>query len=225
MNWLAQMVPAAWADPAVVLQPSFDKLADFLAAELDAGVTLYPPKGAWFAALEAVPPAAVKVVILGQDPYHGPGEAHGYAFSVPRGVKVPPSLRNIWQELARDLGLTPPQHGNLQHWAEQGVLLLNSTLTVEADCAASHAKRGWAPFTDALVARLSNDFDHLVFMLWGAHAQKKGALIDRTRHCVLESPHPSPLSAHRGFIGNGHFSAANQYLQSVGKAPIDWKIR
>ncbi|HSC80953.1 MAG TPA: uracil-DNA glycosylase [Chitinolyticbacter sp.] len=225
MNWLAQQVPAAWADPAVVSSASFDRLADFLAAELEAGVTLYPPKAQWFAALAAMPPRGVKVVILGQDPYHGPGEAHGFAFSVPLGVKTPPSLRNIWQELARDLGLTPPAHGNLEAWAEQGVLLLNSTLTVEADCAASHAKRGWAPFTDAVISRLANEFDHLVFMLWGAHAQKKGALIDRTRHCVLESPHPSPLSAHRGFIGNGHFSKANHYLHSMGKAPIDWEIR
>ncbi|WP_408611923.1 uracil-DNA glycosylase [Chitiniphilus purpureus] len=220
------MIPAGWRELAApaTQTPGFERLADFLAAELAQGKRIYPPQDRWFAALEAVPPARVEVVILGQDPYHGAGEAHGLAFSVPPGVRIPPSLRNIWQELARDYGYTPPRHGLLQAWAEQGVLLLNSVLTVEADRAASHAKRGWEAFTDHLVLELARRQDGLVFMLWGAYAQKKGALIDRARHHVLESPHPSPLSAHRGFIGNGHFRSANGYLQSIGKTPINWEI-
>jgi uracil-DNA glycosylase len=161
---------------------------------------------------------------LGQDPYHGAGEAHGLSFSVPHGIKIPPSLANIYKELARDLGLNPPQHGCLQDWAGQGVLLLNSALTVEADKAGSHAKKGWEALTDALIHELAQRHQGLVFMLWGAHAQKKAARIDRTRHLVLESVHPSPLSAYRGFIGNGHFSAANDYLVSQGRSPIDWQL-
>ncbi|GAA5785772.1 uracil-DNA glycosylase [Chitiniphilus shinanonensis] len=227
MNWLAQMMPPAWRELAgdALDSPSFAGLAAFLAAELAAGKTVYPARENWFAALEAVAPDDVKVVVLGQDPYHGAGEAHGLSFSVPRGVRTPPSLRNIWQELARDYGYTPPQHGQLTEWAEQGVLLLNSVLTVEADRAGAHAKRGWEVLTDRLIAELARRREGLVFLLWGAYAQKKAALIDPAHHCVLSSPHPSPLSAHRGFIGNGHFRAANNYLQSIGKTPIHWEIR
>ncbi|SMC24808.1 Uracil-DNA glycosylase [Andreprevotia lacus DSM 23236] len=217
-------LPAAWQAlvAAETTSPRFAKLGEFLVAEAAAGKQIYPPRQHWFAALDALTPQDVKIVILGQDPYHGAGEAHGLAFSVPVGVKTPPSLRNIWQEIARDLGITPPQHGNLAGWARQGVLLLNTSLTVEADCAGSHAKRGWEHFTDRLIHALAQRESGIVFMLWGAHAQKKLPLIDAAQHCVLTSPHPSPLSAHRGFIGNGHFSAANAYLQTRHKAPIDW---
>ncbi|TJZ76343.1 uracil-DNA glycosylase [Chitiniphilus eburneus] len=220
-------MPPAWRDLAgeVLDSPAFAGLATFLEGELAAGKTVYPAQENWFAALDAVAPDAVKVVVLGQDPYHGAGEAHGLSFSVPRGVRIPPSLRNIWQELARDYGYTPPQHGQLDDWAAQGVLLLNSVLTVEADRAAAHARRGWEMLTDRLIAELARRREGLVFLLWGGYAQKKGALIDSHRHCVLTSPHPSPLSAHRGFIGNGHFRAANTYLQSIGKTPINWEIR
>ncbi|KAF0814360.1 Uracil-DNA glycosylase [Andreprevotia sp. IGB-42] len=217
-------IPPAWRALLAeeTASPRFAGLQQFIAAETAAGKVIYPPREQRFAALAAVAPQDVKVVILGQDPYHGAGEAHGLAFSVPLGVKTPPSLRNIWQEIARDLGITPPQHGNLAGWVRQGVLLLNTSLTVEADCAGSHAKRGWEQFTDAVIHALSSRYAGIVFLLWGAHAQKKTALIDTARHCVLASPHPSPLSAHRGFIGNGHFSAANAYLQSEHKAPINW---
>ncbi|QNM98275.1 uracil-DNA glycosylase [Chitinimonas koreensis] len=215
---------AAWlADETA--KPYWAELQAFLAAEAAAGKTIYPPAELRYAALEAVAPSEVKVVILGQDPYHGPGQAHGFSFSVPRGVRPPPSLLNIFKEIARDLGHTPPGHGNLVDWAGQGVLLLNSVLTVEAGQAGSHRKRGWERFTDALVAKLAREREHLVFMLWGGYAEAKQSLIDPARHCVLLSPHPSPLSAHRGFIGNGHFSAANRYLAEHGIAPIDWALR
>jgi uracil-DNA glycosylase len=199
-------------------------LHGFLNDEMAAGKTIYPAKENWYRALQAISPDAVRVVILGQDPYHGVGQAHGLSFSVPHGVRPPPSLLNIFKEIARDLGHTPPQHGNLQAWADQGVLLLNSVLTVEADQAGSHRKRGWERFTDALVAKLAAERDGIVFLLWGAYAEAKAGLIDTSRHCVLTSPHPSPLSAHRGFIGNGHFSAANRYLEGRGHAPIDWSL-
>lgn len=215
---------AAWlADETA--KPYWTELQAFLAAEAAAGKTIYPPAEARYAALEAVAPSEVKVVILGQDPYHGPGQAHGFSFSVPRGVRPPPSLVNIFKEIARDLGHAPPGHGNLVDWAGQGVLLLNSVLTVEAGQAGSHRKRGWERFTDALVAKLAREREHLVFMLWGGYAEAKQSLIDPVRHCVLLSPHPSPLSAHRGFIGNGHFSAANRYLAEHGIVPIDWALR
>ncbi|GAB7126820.1 uracil-DNA glycosylase [Silvimonas sp. JCM 19000] len=219
-------VPAAWQPLLQSLRhdPALLALSDFLEAEATAGKAIYPPREHWFAALEHTRPDAVRVVILGQDPYHGPGQAHGLSFSVPPGVRMPPSLNNIWKELARDFGLTPPQHGTLTRWAEQGVLLLNTVLTVEANKAASHAKRGWEILTDTLIRELAARETGVVFLLWGSHAQKKAALIDRQRHCVLESVHPSPLSAYRGFIGCGHFSAANQYLQQHGRAPIDWAI-
>lgn len=226
MNPLAQAVPAAWQPLAqlAMQQPEWAALAEFLAQEQAAGQIIYPAPDNWFAALRATTPAQVRVVIVGQDPYHGAGEAHGLSFSVPHGVRIPPSLANIFKEIARDLDINPPQHGCLQSWAEQGVLLLNSSLTVRADQAGSHAKAGWQPFTDALIAGLAATQSHIVFMLWGAHAQKKATLIDPQQHLVLKSVHPSPLSAYRGFIGCGHFSAANIYLQQQGRAPIDWSL-
>jgi len=222
MSWWSS-IPMAWQAPLseACQGHALMQLVDFLQNELHAGKRIYPPQEYWFRALELVAPEQVKVVILGQDPYHGAGEAHGLSFSVPDGVKIPPSLRNIWQELARDLGINPPQHGNLTGWAEQGVLLLNTSLTVEADKAASHAKKGWEVLTDAIILHLSQSQSGLVFMLWGAHAQKKAPLIG-AQHYVLHSVHPSPLSAYRGFIGCGHFSAANTYLLQQGKKEIDW---
>ena len=205
-------------------RPEMVELAAFLRAEKARGRTLYPPGPAIFAALDATPFDAVKVVILGQDPYHGPGQAHGLCFSVAPGVPPPPSLQNVFKELQRDLGLPPPDHGCLLPWARQGVLLLNAVLTVEDGRAGSHQGRGWEGFTDAIVRALDREKESLVFMLWGAYAQAKGREIDARRHRVLRAPHPSPLSAHRGFIGCGHFSAANQYLQRHGIAPIDWRL-
>jgi len=164
------------------------------------------------------------VVLLGQDPYHNPGQAHGLCFSVLPGVTPPPSLVNIYKELQRDLGITPAAHGCLQHWAAQGVLLLNAVLTVERSKPASHQGKGWEQFTDAVVAVLNAQGKDLVFLLWGSHAQKKGQYISRSRHLVLESPHPSPLSAHRGFLGNGHFSRTNAWLAEHGKPPVDWRL-
>lgn len=207
-------LPPAWCD----------KLNAFLAAEAAAGKTIYPPEAQRFAALEAVPPQAVRVVILGQDPYHGAGQAHGLSFSVPHGVRLPPSLHNIFREIQRDLGHPLPTHGNLSAWARQGVLLLNSVLTVEAERAGSHRQQGWETLTDVLIATLAEQGRGLVFLLWGAFAQSKARLIDPQRHRVLSSPHPSPLSAYRGFIGNGHFSATNTYLLAQGHAPIDWRL-
>ncbi|WP_027468089.1 uracil-DNA glycosylase [Deefgea rivuli] len=220
---LHQRLPLAWqpALNAACQTPAVLALTEFLQQEISVNKPIYPAKNDWFRALEWLAPEQVRVVILGQDPYHGAGEAHGLSFSVPFGVKTPPSLRNIWQELARDLGITPPQHGNLSGWAEQGVLLLNTSLTVEANKAGSHAKKGWETITDAVIAHLSQSQSGIVFMLWGAHAQKKAYLIGE-QHCILLSVHPSPLSAYRGFIGCGHFSAANAYLQQQGKKEIDW---
>lgn len=219
-------LPPAWADylQAQTSQPYWAALQDFLAAETAAGKTIYPASEHRYAALAYLPPQAVRVVILGQDPYHGPGQAHGLSFSVPQGVPPPPSLRNIFKEIARDLGHTPPQHGNLQAWAAQGVLLLNSVLTVEANAAASHRKRGWERFTDALIARLAQERSGIVFMLWGSYAEAKAELIDAQRHCILRSAHPSPLSAYRGFLGNNHFSLANHYLAAKGQSGIDWAL-
>ena len=226
MNWLSQMVPSPWQALAqsALNQPSWQKLTSFLEQEVVDEQIVYPAREHWFAALHGVAPQDVRVVIVGQDPYHGAGEAHGLSFSVPTGIRIPPSLANIFKEIARDFGHTPPQHGCLQDWAKQGVLLLNTSLTVRADQAGSHAKKGWEPFTDALISGLSAQREHLVFLLWGAHAQKKNSLIASERHCVLQSVHPSPLSAYRGFLGCGHFSAANQYLEQHGYAPIDWRI-
>lgn len=209
------------------LQPEFDKpymarLYDFLRAETDAGEIVYPQDREIFNALNTTPFANVKVVILGQDPYHGEGQAHGLSFSVRKGVRIPPSLRNIYKEIEREFGVAMPRDGDLTGWAKQGVLLLNATLTVRQAAAGSHQKKGWEEFTDAIIHAINEHHDHVVFMLWGAYAQKKGAFIDRARHCVLESVHPSPLSAHRGFIGCGHFKKANDYLAAHGRAPVKW---
>jgi uracil-DNA glycosylase len=214
-GWLAEL-------GAEFDQPYMQQLRAFLIAEKRRGAAIYPEAANWFAAFRSTPFPAVKVVILGQDPYHGPGQAHGLCFSVPRGVAQPPSLVNILAELERDLGLPRPAHGCLDRWAEQGVLLLNSVLTVERAHAGSHQGKGWETFTDRVVEVLSARREHLVFMLWGSYAQRKGRIVDRSRHLVLVSPHPSPLSAYRGFIGNGHFSSANRYLAEHGIDPVDW---
>jgi uracil-DNA glycosylase len=212
-----------------VLGEEFDKpymqaLGEFLRSEKAAGKEIFPPGGLIFNALNSTPLERVKVVIIGQDPYHGPGQAHGLCFSVQPGVPVPPSLANIFKELKRDLNIDPPNHGCLQHWAEQGVLLLNTSLTVEQGKAGSHASAGWQPFTDKVIEVVSRERPHLVFLLWGAHAQSKERLIDPTKHLILRSPHPSPLSAHRGFIGNGHFGRTNKFLEQHGLGPIDWRL-
>lgn len=208
------------------LQPEFDKvyfvsLVDFVRREY-ASKKIFPPAPLIFNAFDQCPLDEVKVVILGQDPYHGVGQAHGLCFSVNDGVEFPPSLINIFKEINRDLTVPVPQTGNLIRWAKQGVLLLNATLTVEAHKAGSHQGKGWETFTDAVIKLLSEKKENLVFMLWGSYAQQKGAYIDASRHLVLKSVHPSPLSAYRGFIGCGHFSAANEYLQSKGKKSIVW---
>lgn len=203
-------------------QPYMAELRAFLLQRKRAGAVIYPPGPLIFNALNSTPFDKVKVVILGQDPYHGPGQAHGLCFSVPDGVPPPPSLVNIYQEIADDLSVPPPRSGNLQPWADQGVLLLNAVLTVERGRAGSHQGIGWERFTDRIVAELNRDRDGLVFLLWGSYAMKKGAAIDRARHLALTAPHPSPLSAHRGFFGCRHFSRANHYLQQHGEAPIRW---
>lgn len=205
-------------------RPDMRALADFLRTEKRAGKVLYPPGPEIFNAFAHTPFDKVRVVILGQDPYHGPGQAHGLCFSVRPGVPVPPSLNNIFAEIARDLGIPRPDHGCLTPWADQGVLLLNSVMTVEQGRAGAHQNKGWEGFTDAAIEALDREREGLVFMLWGAYAQRKGRLVDPSRHLVLSSVHPSPLSAHRGFIGNGHFSAANRYLESRGQAPVDWSL-
>ncbi len=205
-------------------KPYMRQLSEFLRQEKAAGKVVFPPGPLIFNALNSTPLDQVKVVILGQDPYHGPGQAHGLCFSVQPGVPTPPSLQNIYKELKRDLNIDIPRHGNLQHWAEQGVLLLNTSLTVEQGNAGSHAAKGWQPFTDRIIEVVSERRPHLVFLLWGSHAQGKQKLIDATKHLVLKSAHPSPLSAHRGFNGNGHFSRTNKYLQQQGLEPIDWRL-
>jgi uracil-DNA glycosylase len=205
-------------------RPEMQRLSEFLRAELRAGKTIYPAPRRIFAALDATPFEQVKVVILGQDPYHGPGQAHGLCFSVLPGVAPPPSLVNIFAEIQRDLGIAHPDHGCLLSWARQGVLLLNSVLTVERGLAGSHQGKGWEGFTDAVVDRLNREREGLVFLLWGSHAQAKGKLIDTRRHCVLKAPHPSPLSAHRGFIGCGHFSLTNKWLSDHHLSEIDWRL-
>ena len=205
-------------------QPYMRALKDFLQQEKRGGASVFPPGPEIFNAFDHTPLPKVKVVILGQDPYHGPGQAHGLCFSVRPGVAIPPSLQNIYKEIQRDLGIAPPGHGNLTAWADRGVLLLNSVLTVAANSAASHRGKGWETFTDRVVEVVNRERENVVFMLWGSYAQRKGGVIDSQRHCVLKAPHPSPLSAHRGFIGCGHFSAANAYLQAHGQAPIDWNL-
>jgi len=184
--------------------------------------TIYPPGRLIFNAFDKCPFENVRVVILGQDPYHGPGQAHGLCFSVQDGVAFPPSLSNIYKEIQNDLGISLPDSGNLERWAEQGVLLLNATLTVRAGQAGSHQNKGWELFTDEVVRLVANEKSNVVFILWGAYAQRKGETIDRTKHLVLESPHPSPLSASRGFFGNKHFSKANDYLEKHGMKPVEW---
>lgn len=200
------------------------QLRSFLKSELNAGKTVFPKGNEYFAALDHTPIDKVKVVILGQDPYHGPGQAHGLCFSVRPGVQAPPSLINIYKEMKEDLGIDPPSHGYLMPWAEQGVLLLNSVLTVEAHQAASHQGRGWEKFTDAIIAELNEKHDHLVFILWGGYAQKKGAKVDISRHLVIKSAHPSPLSSYRGFFGSKPFSRTNAYLVKYGNTPINWQL-
>lgn len=202
-------------------KPYFVQLTEFVRHEYQT-TTCYPPGKLIFNAFNLCPFDKVKVVIIGQDPYHGPGQAHGLCFSVNDGVPFPPSLQNIFKEIQNDTGAPVPSTGNLTRWAEQGVLLLNATLTVRAHQAGSHQRHGWEEFTDAAIKVLSEQREHLVFILWGAYAQKKGAVIDRTKHLVLSSAHPSPLSAYHGFFGNRHFSLANAYLEQYGQTPINW---
>ncbi|CBV42876.1 uracil-DNA glycosylase [Halomonas elongata] len=204
--------------------PYMQALRDFLAGEKAARKVIYPHSSNWFRAFELTPLEEVRVVILGQDPYHGPNQAHGLCFSVRPGVQVPPSLVNIYKELAADVGFQPVNHGFLESWARQGVLLLNTSLTVEQGNAGSHRGRGWETFTDRAIATVNEHAGPTVFLLWGSHARKKKALVDTSRHLVLESPHPSPLSAHRGFFGNRHFSRANAFLAEQGRTPIDWQL-
>lgn len=205
-------------------RPDMQALGEFLRAEKRAGKAIYPPGPEIFAAFAHTPFDRVKVVILGQDPYHGPGQAHGLCFSVRPGVRVPPSLVNIFKEIHSDLGIAPPDHGCLTPWADRGVMLLNTVLTVERGLAASHRGKGWEGFTDHVIDVLNDAREHLVFLLWGSHAGSKAGRIDGQRHCILRAPHPSPLSAHRGFFGCRHFSRANQYLREHGQTPIDWSL-
>jgi len=225
---MSDSVPASWSaalDPVLASEEA-RRLDAWLKKEEAAGRTVYPPRGQRLAALALTPLDEVKIVILGQDPYHGPGQAHGLAFSVPDGVRLPPSLRNIYKELASDLGVEPRTGGDLTRWAQQGVLLLNNTLTVEAARAGSHSTRGWDAITDACVEAVAASDTPSVFILWGSHAQQKArriaALGSSSHHLVIESPHPSPLSAHRGFFGSRPFSRANAFLRENGRDPIDW---
>jgi len=220
----------SWLEP---LQGEFESpymqaLRQFLVAERQAGKRIFPKGNEWFRALDLTPLNDVRVVILGQDPYHGEGQAHGLCFSVQPGVRTPPSLVNIYKELEADLGIPPARHGFLQHWAEQGVLLLNAVLTVQMGMAASHQGRGWEKFTDAVIRLVNAKAEPVVFMLWGSYAQKKAAFVDSVdkggRHLVLKAVHPSPLSAHAGFFGCGHFSKANAFLKAHGQKPIDWQL-
>ena len=204
--------------------PYMGDLKRFLVTEKEQGKRIFPKGADWFRALDLTPPDEVRVVILGQDPYHGLGQAHGLCFSVPNGVDPPPSLKNIYKEMEGDLGIKPARHGFLEHWAKQGVLLLNSVLTVEMGRAASHRDKGWERFTDAIIAAVNASETPVVFMLWGSYAQKKAAFVDTSKHLVLKAPHPSPLSAHSGFFGCKHFSQANAFLESRGLKPIDWAL-
>ena len=204
-------------------QPYFQSLATFLKNEKAAGKTIYPPGSLIFNAFDTTPFDEVKVLLLGQDPYHNPGQAMGLSFSVPRTMPKPPSLRNVYNELNTDLGLTVPNHGDLTKWAKQGVLLLNAMLTVEKNKPRSHQKIGWQTFTDAVIRKLSNEKENIVFMLWGGFAKKKAALIDGGKHLILQAAHPSPLAG-TAFLNNKHFSQANEYLQANGKTPIDWDL-
>lgn len=219
-------LPPSWKE---ALQPEFESeymagLRQFLMQEKAAGKKIFPHSSNWFRALQLTPLEKTRVVILGQDPYHGPGQAHGLCFSVQRGVRPPPSLVNIYKELQADTGIPPARHGFLEHWAEQGVLLLNSVLTVEAGQAASHQGRGWEKFTDAIVRQINARTAPVIFLLWGAYAQKKAAFVDESRHLVLRAAHPSPLAAHNGFFGCRHFSKTNSFLAHNGQAEIDWSL-
>ena len=223
-------IPASWraALEPVLASAKSRALGGFLKAEEAAGKAIYPPRGSRLAALALTPLDAVKVVILGQDPYHGPGQAHGLSFSVEPGVKVPPSLNNIYKELAADLGLPVPAHGDLRSWARQGVLLLNAALTVEEGKPASHQGKGWEEITDAVVAAVAAKTEPCVFLLWGNHARKKAAKINGlgkgSHHLVLTAPHPSPLSAYAGWFGSKHFSQTNAFLETKGRGAIDWRL-
>lgn len=205
-------------------KPYMAQLKTFLQAEKAAGKRVFPKGADYFRALDLTPPDKVRVVILGQDPYHGEGQAHGLSFSVRPGVRIPPSLVNIYKELESDLGIPPARHGFLEHWAKQGVLLLNAVLTVQMGMAASHQGKGWELFTDAVIRAVNGLPQPVVFILWGAYAQKKAAFVDTSRHLVIKSPHPSPLSAHNGFFGSRPFSRANAFLVSKGYPPIDWRL-
>ncbi|MFN5643580.1 MAG: uracil-DNA glycosylase [Sphingomonadales bacterium] len=216
-SWKAPLLPEFEADYMA-------RLEAFLLAENAAGKQIFPNSEEWFRALELTPLEKVRVVILGQDPYHGPGQAHGLCFSVQPGVRPPPSLVNIYKELQTDLGISRPHHGFLEHWATQGVLLLNSVLTVEMTKAASHRGKGWEKFTDAVIRLVNAKNDPVVFMLWGNYAQKKANFVDSSRHLILKAAHPSPLSAHNGFLGCRHFSQCNAFLESKGLPPIDWAL-
>lgn len=202
-------------------KPYFQNLIAFVKSEYEKHI-VFPPGKLIFNAFDLCPFPEVKVVIIGQDPYHGPGQAHGLCFSVPDGIPIPPSLRNIYKEIENDMGIAAPASGNLVRWAQQGVFLLNATLTVRAHQAGSHQKKGWEVFTDAVIQRISDQKEHVVFLLWGAYAQNKTALIDQSKHLILKSVHPSPLSASRGFFGNHQFSLANSYLKEHGLEPIQW---
>lgn len=224
MAKVGELTPAWQQALAPALQADYmTHLRGFLREQKALGKVIYPPSAEIFSAFNHTSPSDVKVVILGQDPYHGPDQAHGLSFSVKPGVKTPPSLMNIYKELVTDVGITMPNHGHLTSWAQQGVLLLNATLTVEQAQAASHQGQGWERFTDEVIRYLNDSRENLVFMLWGAPAQKKGRIVDETKHLVLKAPHPSPLSAYRGFFGCQHFSQANAYLQAQGLSPIDWQ--
>ena len=227
---MSDPIPESWRpvlEPALAT-PEARQLGGWLRAEEAAGKTIYPPRGCRLQALALTPLDAVKVVILGQDPYHGPGQAHGLSFSVPEGVRQPPSLVNILKELESDLGIARPDHGHLESWARRGVLLLNTTLTVEAAQAGSHAGKGWDAITDAVVAAVAERSAPSVFILWGSHAQGKAkripALGQGTRHCIIASPHPSPLSAYRGFFGSKPFSRANAFLEKHGRGAVNWQL-
>ena len=216
-SWKAPLLPEFQARYMV-------QLRGFLLAEKAVGKQIFPKGSEWFRALDLTPLDRVRVVILGQDPYHGPGQAHGLCFSVKPGVRPPPSLVNVYKELQSDLGISRPNHGFLEPWAQQGVLLLNSVLTVEMAKAASHQKKGWEQFTDAVIRLVNAKEQPVVFMLWGAYAQKKAAFVDTDKHLVLKAAHPSPLSAHNGFLGCRHFSQCNAFLESNGMTPIDWAL-
>jgi uracil-DNA glycosylase len=226
MSNVAPQIEPSWLEAlnAEFDKPYFAAIKQFLLEEKKQGKTIYPPGQLIFNAFNLTPFHQVKVVILGQDPYHGAGQAHGLCFSVPQGIKPPPSLVNIFKEIETDIHIPPPAHGNLEHWARQGVLLLNAMLTVRANEPASHSKIGWEQFTDSVIKKLSDEKEGLVFLLWGRFAQNKETLIDGYRHSILKAAHPSPFSVHNGFFGCKHFSKTNLILQSRGLEPIDWSL-